>query len=160
MVARGASREPAGAEERDAEAADLPARDEAELAAEREVFELRFAASERVGDSTLRAAAGEIGMSPAGLLAFLRGARPRAGTVQKLRDWQQRPAASRDPLPEANARAAIDVLVRELDPGVRRPVVESVLRCLQAGYRQSGRAVPAWVDGMRRGLDADSDSAT
>lgn len=131
-------------------ARERPPRDEAALAAEREIIELRFAAGEYAQRTSLRTAAGDIGLSPMGLRTFLRGGRPQPRTERKLRSWFQRYSTGRDFLSMEDAEAAITVLVREIDREARQPVVEAVLRCMETGYRDSGRAIPAWVDELRQ----------
>jgi hypothetical protein len=54
---------------------------------------LRQAARARVNETSLRVAAGEIGMSHRGLEGFINGARPHPQTVQKLTTWYARRAA-------------------------------------------------------------------
>jgi hypothetical protein len=135
-----------------------PPRDEAVLQAEREMIVLRLAAGEYVQNTSLRTAAREIGLSPMGLRMFLQGGRPQTRTLRKLRDWFPRYSTGRHSLSAADARAAVALLVREIDPAARQPVVEAMLHCMEAGYRDSGRAVPAWVDELRQRLDAGTET--
>jgi hypothetical protein len=135
-------------------ARERPPRDEAALAAERSILELRYAVADHVERVSLRPAAAEIGVSPMGLRAFLQGVRPQARTERKLRDWYLRYALGKDSVSPVDVRAAIVLLVRDIDPGVRQPVIEAVLRCMESGYRDSGRDVPAWVDELRASLGA------
>lgn len=131
-------------------ARERPPRDEAALEAQRSLLELRYAVADQVERTSLRAVAHQVGMSPMGLRKFLQGTNPYQGAVRKLRGWYARQAPGGDSLSAGDAEAAIALLVRDIDPGVRQPVVEAVLRCMEAGYRESGRDVPSWVGELRQ----------
>src|SRR3954471_22189202 len=79
------------------------------------VEQVRASASVRVGRTSLRAVAREIGMSPSGLKKFLRGASPYSPTVRRLQRWYvQHANAGGGDLRYTDAAAALAVLTHDL----------------------------------------------
>src|SRR4051812_38775065 len=79
------------------------------------VEHLRASASVRVGRSSLRSVAREIGMSPSGLKKFLRGASPSSPTLRRLQRWYvQHATADGGDLGYSDASAALAVLTHDL----------------------------------------------
>jgi hypothetical protein len=76
---------------------------------------LREAVRGRVDETSIRAVAEEIGMSPSGLHVFLKGSDPHPGTREKLVAWyvefRKSPRSPRD-VAKADVDAAIRLLVR------------------------------------------------
>lgn len=101
---------------------------------------LRETVQRAVDATTLRAVAGEIGVSPQGLLNFLGGLqRPQPRTVQKLREWDlRRRANGRDDVgrtpapPDAETiHAALQVLTWELTGERRESAMAAVITVLR-----------------------------
>jgi hypothetical protein len=94
---------------------------------------LREALRKRVGETSLRAAAEEVGLSWKGVDKILAGSDPYRPTVRKLTDWYLRGAASKGEEPSAEtAQAALIVLVRHLPPAVQEEAVARMLSVLRA----------------------------
>lgn len=108
---------------------------------------LREAVRKRVEESSLRVAAGEIGMSWKGLDRFVKGStEPYPSTIRKLTDWYLRRAASEDEAPDTEtAQAALAVLVRYLPPAHRDEAVARVVAVLQNLGEERGVPAPGWV---------------
>lgn len=111
---------------------------------------LRDVVAERVEAESLRRVAREVGMSPSGLQKFLDGATPYSATRRKLERWYVREAARYgEGAGRATALAALHVLGQDLPPAERRRVLSDIVDRLEAGYRASRRAPPAWLDELR-----------
>lgn len=116
------------------------------------ISHLREIAAARVGATSLRRVAREIGMSPTGLRKFLDGAEPYAPTVHRLRVWYLRFAMTPSPAeigPE-DASAALAVLVHDLPETPGRQAADGMLESLGRSYEASGRGRPTWVAELRR----------
>lgn len=101
---------------------------------------LRETIQRAVDATTLRAVAGDIGVSPQGLLNFLGGLqRPQPRTVQKLREWDLRGRANgRDDVGRTSAppdpetiHAALQVLTWELTGERRESTMTAVITVLR-----------------------------
>lgn len=111
---------------------------------------IRGSVGDRVQDTSLRSVAREIGMTPTGLKKFLMGAAPYTPTLRRLRAWYSRyGGVQRNDLNADEAQAALLVLVHELEPDARDAAMESMLRCMEDGYRRSGRESPEWMGELR-----------
>jgi hypothetical protein len=81
---------------------------------------------ERVEQTSIRAVADELGMSPSGLHVLLHGSKPRAGTRRKLLEWyaeiRSRSAGRRAGVPAEDVDAAVAVLDRYLNADSRETV--------------------------------------
>lgn len=89
---------------------------------------LREALGVRVAQSSLRAAAAEVGMSWKGLEKFLAGSKPQGRTIQKLTEWYVRAAADSAEKPSRETiQAAAALLVRHLPPAERHEAVKRVI---------------------------------
>ena len=112
---------------------------------------LREIAAARVGATSLRRVAREIGMSPTGLRKFLDGGEPYAPTVHRLRVWYLRfgvtPSAAE--IGPEDASAALAVLVHDLPETPRRQAADGMLESLGRSYEASGRGRPPWVAELR-----------
>jgi hypothetical protein len=83
---------------------------------------LRDAVAQRVKETSIRAVAEEIGMSPSGLHVFLRGSAPHPGTRAKLVEWylgRRGADTSTHGVSKADVDAAVRVLVHYVNDGVR-----------------------------------------
>jgi len=108
---------------------------------------LRQVTAQRVAATSLRKVAREIGMSATGLSKFLDGNAPYLPTLNRLRNWYLRHAASPEGgLSEEDAYAAVALLVHDLAPDARQGAIEAVLSCMREGYQRSGQPVPGWID--------------
>lgn len=99
---------------------------------------LRLTLRSAVDSSTLRNVAGEVGISPQGLLNFLNGTgMPRPGTTQKLREWDLRRRAlgaefaASGPPDAATLDAAFRVLTWNLSGDERGTAERAVLETLR-----------------------------
>src|SRR6202008_3721345 len=109
------------------------------------VEHLRAAAAARVGQTSLRGVAREIGMSPTGLKKFLFGTAPYSPTVRRLRKWYIRHAAvPTGKVAYDDACAAIAVLTHDLPGTPRRETADCVLDCLARGYDAPGQPRRRW----------------
>ena len=115
------------------------------------VEHLRAAAAARVGQTSLRGVAREIGMSPTGLKKFLFGTAPYSPTVRRLRKWYIRHAAvPTGKVAYDDACAAIAVLTHDLPGTPRRETADCVLDCLARGYDATGQPRPRWMTELRQ----------
>ncbi|MET0400079.1 MAG: hypothetical protein ABW277_25035 [Longimicrobiaceae bacterium] len=105
---------------------------------------LREAAQRRVDDTSLRIAAGEIGVSYSGLRTFLKGTDPYAPTLAKLRAWYAQTVEGRAMTPE-RARAMLAALVESMPLERREEAVRELVTRLVESYRKSGADVPGWL---------------
>lgn len=105
---------------------------------------LREAAQRRVDDTSLRIAAGEIGVSYSGLRTFLKGTEPYAPTLAKLRAWYAQTVEGQAMTPE-RARAMLAALVEGLPPERREEAARELVTRLVESYRKSGADVPDWL---------------
>ena len=111
---------------------------------------VREVAAAHVENTSLRAAARDIGMSPMGLRNFIRGTDPYSPTLRRLRNWYVRYAAARSGNVQIEeATAALSVLVNDMDTVPRRQTALTVLDAVGRGYEQSGVAKPDWVAELR-----------
>jgi transcriptional regulator with XRE-family HTH domain len=117
------------------------------------VRHLREAAAARVENTSLRAVAREIGMSPTGLTKFLRGTVPYSPTLRRLRKWYLQFGAPNPPSVGIDeASAALAILTHDLLPGARRAATNAVLEVMGAGYDRSGKPRPRWIADLRLGI--------
>jgi transcriptional regulator with XRE-family HTH domain len=109
------------------------------------VFLLRDAVARELATTSLRQAAGEIGLSPNALRNFVRGAEPRLATRAKLEQWV---AARR----ETERRPSVGRLVRllselgaELSPTQTAQLGRETARFLLDAYEARRLPPPRWV---------------
>lgn len=121
---------------------------------------MRDAVADRIRSTSLRSVAREIGMSAAGLKKFLDGAAPYTPTVRRLRIWYVQHAAGRGgEVLAAEAAAALNLLLFDLAPEPRRTAAAVVLDAMAAGYADSGKDVPPWLDDLRARYLRDDEAA-
>jgi hypothetical protein len=102
--------------------------------------------------ASLRSVAREVGMTPMGLRAFIRGGKPQERTLRKLNVWYTQRIANRTPEGEDAARAALAVLggLYPLEDRVRVEV--RVLDVMEDEFRQCGITPPPWLPALRAEL--------
>jgi hypothetical protein len=121
---------------------------------------IRRAAEMACEEVSLRAVAGEVGLTPMGLRGFIRGtSKPQEGTLRKLNTWYTRHVASRVPRGEDDARAALVVLTGFYPRARRARVAGRLLAGLEAEFRDGGMAAPAWLAALRAELAEGADPA-
>lgn len=108
--------------------------------------------------ASLRAVAGEIGVSPMGLRAFIRGeGRQRPRTLHKLGAWYAGRVAARGPEGENDARVLLVALAGLYPPADRRRVMGNFLDQMAREFQRSGMKPPPWLgkfaDEVRNGAD-------
>jgi hypothetical protein len=110
----------------------------------------------RVHDTSLRAAAGAIGLTPAGLKQFLRVTLTSPRTAEQLDDWYVRYAEAQDnPVEFDDPKAALDFLVEALPPTKRRDVARQMLRVLARACDTAGEPYPEWLLELQVLYEAD-----
>jgi hypothetical protein len=117
---------------------------------------VRASVSTRVEQTSLRAVADEIGLSPAGLQKFLAGTEPYASTIRRLRNWYVRHAPPSPGLGLLDARAALNVLLHDVRPEARNGAALRMLAVVERGFDQSGRPRPPWLRELRAEFAAGS----
>lgn len=106
--------------------------------------------------ASLRSVAREVGMTAMGLRSFIRNeTEPQDRTVRKLNFWYARRIASRLPTGEHEARSALMIFAGFYPPGDRRRVEGRFLDLMEAEFRESGMAPPAWLETLRCELGED-----
>jgi hypothetical protein len=107
---------------------------------------LRREAGLAVDASSLRAVAGEMGMSAMGLRSFIQGGRtPQDRTLRKVTLWHAGRAAARQAEGEEAARSVLTVLAG-LYPQADRPrVLGNFLGQMEREFRASRMAPPPWL---------------
>ena len=111
----------------------------------------RIALEGAIARSSLRAVATAVGMSPTGLSEFLDGARPRASTVERVRQWYQQHAGLDAVRPDEIAGQLRRMVATLPDPDSG---VANLLDAVERSYQGAGAAAPAWVDRVRRRIGA------
>jgi hypothetical protein len=110
--------------------------------------------------SSLRAVAGEIGMSPMGLRAFILGDnKPQDRTVRKLNAWHARRVAARQSEGEDEARSALIVLAGFFPSADRPRVLRNLIGQMEREFRDSGMAPPLWLSTLAEELRTSADDA-
>ncbi|HET7229318.1 MAG TPA: hypothetical protein VFJ16_04915 [Longimicrobium sp.] len=106
-------------------------------AAVRRAWEVSGASLHTLGD--------EIGLSPAGLLKFINGSNPRAGTRKKLLDWYtgQPPVQGEPTLPAAERM--YDRLFPGLTDDDRAQLMRAAATRASDFYRRRGTTPPLWI---------------
>jgi transcriptional regulator with XRE-family HTH domain len=111
---------------------------------------LRASAAARVDNTSLRAVAREVGMSPTGLRKFLEGTAPYAPTLRRLRSWYIRFGGSAGGLVGVEeALAALSLLVQDLPAAERAAAADRAVETVAESFRNAGRPLPQWVSPLR-----------
>ena len=112
---------------------------------------IREAAKVAVEQTSLRAVARGVGMSPMGLRHFLDGRRPYSATLRKLNAWYVDHASSRREHSADSARAALALLLDGVPEGRRAEAGAELLGTLERLHRESGLGPPGWLARLRDG---------
>jgi hypothetical protein len=116
---------------------------------------IREAARLAVAETSLRAVARAVGLSPMGLSNFLGGRRPYTATLRKLTIWFAADGARRG-ASENVIRASLSMLLEGLPEKGRERGAAAVLSLVERLHRESRTQPPAWL-GTLRGDDGTSD---
>lgn len=110
---------------------------------------LREAVDRGVAQSSLRATAREVGMSPTGLRKFLEGAEPYSATRRKLERWYVREMAQGyvGSLTPSAAESAVEILLHDVTPGHRSEGRRRLIDALREVY---GANEPSWLAALDR----------
>ena len=106
---------------------------------------IREAARRAVAETSLRAVAKRIPMSPMGLQHFINGTRPYRATLRKLTAWYVNRGASRGEFSEETARAALAILLDGLPEPRQAEARALVLERLAASYAAARTELPSWL---------------
>jgi hypothetical protein len=110
---------------------------------------IREAARRAVAETSLRAVAKRVPMSPMGLQHFINGTHPYRSTLRKLTAWYVNRGASRGEFSEETARAALSILLDGLPEERRAAARASLLDRLASTYEAAGAAPPGWLEHLR-----------
>lgn len=105
---------------------------------------LRDAARRLVERTSLRTAAGEIGISHSGLRTFLKGTEPYGPTLAKLRAWYAQTEEGRAMTPE-RARVVLASILEGIPPERREEAERSLRETVERIYRDAGAEPPDWL---------------
>jgi hypothetical protein len=105
---------------------------------------LREAAARLVERTSLRTAAGEIGISHSGLRTFLLGTDPYGPTLVKLRAWFAQTDGGKAMSPE-RARALVAMLLEGVPAKNRKAAERRVLDAVAEAHREAGTDPPDWL---------------
>jgi transcriptional regulator with XRE-family HTH domain len=118
------------------------------------VARLRDTVAARVRSLSLRAVAREIGMSAPGLQSFLEGRSPYPATRRKLEAWYVRESANVGiDTSLSTARAALEILVRDLPEDLQDESVVRSIELFEAAYDRAGIPRPLWLQQLRDSLE-------
>jgi hypothetical protein len=109
---------------------------------------IREAARRAVAQTSLRAVARALPMSPMGLQHFINGTSPYRGTLRKLTAWYVNRTASRGEFSETTVRAALAILLDGLADEHQPAARAEMLGLLARQHQQAGTEVPAWLQAM------------
>ncbi|HUF75772.1 MAG TPA: hypothetical protein VMM35_05805 [Longimicrobiales bacterium] len=109
-----------------------------------DVERLREAVDREVEQTSLRATARRVGMSPSGLRKFLEGAEPYSATRRKLERWYVHEVVRgyAGSLNAAAAEAALEVLLQDMAAARRADGRRQLIAALRKIY---GEDRPAWL---------------
>lgn len=113
---------------------------------------IREAARLAVGQSSLRAVARAVGLSPMGLRNFLDGAQPYRATLRKLTIWYVRHGAQGGAGAEV-IRSAMSLILEGLPEDSREAAEQALLAVVEQMHRRAGTHPPGWLNTLR--LDDD-----
>ena len=110
---------------------------------------IREAARRAVAESSLRAVARSIPMSPMGLQHFVNGTRPYRSTLRKLTAWYVNRGASRGEFSEDTARAALAILLDGIPEGQQEEARAELLERLARLHADARTELPGWLQRLR-----------
>ena len=101
-----------------------------------------------VAASSLRAVAGQVGLTHRGLALFLEGSKPRPGTIRKLTTWYLDRPRDGEVIAPGDAEAILALLLT----GVPAEMMDGTIRRVATAVRQScdegGVPPPSWIDAV------------
>lgn len=121
---------------------------------------IREAARRAVAETSLRAVARSIPMSPMGLQHFVNGTRPYRSTLRKLTAWYVNRGASRGEFSEETARAALAILLDGIPDEQQGEVRAALVERIVFFYRQAKTELPRWLEQLRAPEPPPADSDT
>ena len=107
---------------------------------------IREAARRAVAETSLRAVARSIPMSPMGLQHFVNGTRPYRSTLRKLTAWYVNRGASRGEFSEETARAALAILLDGLPEGQQDDARAALLQRIARLHEEARTEAPRWLE--------------
>ncbi|NNC30440.1 hypothetical protein HKM21_14300 [Longimicrobium terrae] len=110
---------------------------------------IRGAIRFKVHQTSLRAVARSVGLSPSGLSRFVDGANPNPGTIRKLRTWYRRHGTLPLAATADEAIAAVVVLCTDLPDERRAETMMDLLKLLRSAYRDFS---PEWLVALEQGV--------
>lgn len=117
---------------------------------------IREAARRAVTETSLRAVARSIPMSPMGLQHFVNGTRPYRSTLRKLTAWYVTRGASRGEFSEETAQAALAILLDGIPEGQQDDARAALLERLATLHASANTELPRWLARLRDG-DVEGD---
>jgi hypothetical protein len=120
---------------------------------------IREAARRAVAETSLRAVARSIPMSPMGLQHFVNGTRPYRSTLRKLTAWYVNRGASRGEFSEETARAALAILLDGIPEGQQDDARAALLDRIARLHEDARTEVPQWLERLRAGDVDDAGAA-
>ena len=112
---------------------------------------IREAARRAVAETSLRAVARSIPMSPMGLQHFVNGTRPYRSTLRKLTAWYVNRGASRGEFSEDTARAALAILLDGIPEGQQEEARAELLERLAHLHASARTELPGWLQQLLGG---------
>lgn len=120
---------------------------------------IREAARLAVAETSLRAVARAVGLSPMGLSSFLSGRRPYTATLRKLSAWFVL-HGQRDGAREQVVRASLDVLLEGLPAKGRERGTAELLGVIDRMHRLARTEPPAWLRILRGDGEVSNDDSS
>lgn len=109
---------------------------------------IREAARRAVAQTSLRAVARAIPMSPMGLQHFVNGTSPYRGTLRKLTAWYVNRTGSPGEFSEETVRAALAILLDGIADEQQPAARVQLLTLLVHQHQKAGTEPPAWLVSM------------
>jgi hypothetical protein len=107
-------------------------------------------------NTSLREAAGAVGLTPAGLKQFLLLTLTSPSTAEQLDHWYVRYVEEQDdPIAFDDPKAALNYLVEALPPSKRKELGRQILDAVARGYDADGKAYPEWLVELQLLYEAD-----
>ena len=101
------------------------------------------------GAASLRSVARDVGMTPMGLSAFLKGAKPQERTLRKLLVWYASHSETEREDGETEVRAGLALLAMQYPAPDRLRIELRMLNEMEEAFREIGMKPPAWLESLR-----------
>jgi hypothetical protein len=111
---------------------------------------IREAVRLAVAETSLRAVARQVGLSPMGLHNFLAGRNPYTATLRKLTLWYAE-HGTRHGAPEHTVHAALEVLLEGLPEKGRERGKAALLGVIERMHREARTRPPTWLTALQSG---------